>query len=162
MVSSHHRPGSGALLVTFALAVLAMLAAFGTAQADTASRYGKQKVVYHINYDGGEADKAYLRALVNIRNHINAVGQDNIELKVVLHGDGVNLLKDALTNDKLQQNVMGLRSQNVQFDVCNNTLKDRKIDYKKDLFEVQDEDLVPSGVAEVARLEQMGYVYIKP
>jgi intracellular sulfur oxidation DsrE/DsrF family protein len=38
----------------------------------------------------------------------------------------------------------------------------RKIDYKTDLFDVYEEDIVPSGVAELSRLQAMGYTYIKP
>lgn len=141
-------------------AVLAVAALAGVASAD--GRYGKQKVVYHINYAGGDADKAYLGALQNIQNHINAVGKDNIDVKVVLHGNGLGVLKSAKSNDKLKVGVASLKSQNVGFNVCNNTLKGRKIDYEKDLFDVYKEDIVPSGVAEVSRLQQMGYTYIKP
>ena len=42
------------------------------------------------------------------------------------------------------------------------TLKGRKINYKNDLFDVSEKDIVPSGVAELAKLQQQGYVYIKP
>jgi hypothetical protein len=52
-------------------------------------RYGKQKVVYHINYDGPKLQKGAMR---NIQNHINAVGVENIEVQVVLHGNGLALL----------------------------------------------------------------------
>ena len=55
-----------------------------------------------------------------------------------------------------------LKSQNVSFDVCNNTLKGRKINYEKDLYDVFDEDIVPSGVAELSHLQQQGFTYIKP
>lgn len=139
-----------------------MVAGLAAAPADAASRYGKQKVVYHINYDGGKEDKAYQAALGNIRNHINAVGAENMEIKVVLHGDGVSLLKSAKTNKKLQSAVVGLKGQNVAFEVCNNTLTGRKISYEKDLFEVFEDDIVPSGVAELSHLQQQGYTYIKP
>jgi intracellular sulfur oxidation DsrE/DsrF family protein len=132
----------------------------GTATAE--SRYGKQKVVYHINYTGGEEDKAYRAALRNIQNHINAVGADNMDIKVVLHGNGVSLLKSAVSNQKLQGDVLGLKAHRVAFNVCNNTLVGRKIDYTKDLFEVFDDDIVPSGVAELSHLQQQGYTYIKP
>ena len=130
--------------------------------ADAQERYGKQKVVYHINYDGGKDDKAYRGALQNIQNHINAVGAQNIDVKVVMHGNGLGVLKDAVTNEKLRGQVASLKSQNVGFQVCNNTLKGRKISYEKDLFDVYKEDIVPSGVAELSRLQQMGYTYIKP
>lgn len=130
--------------------------------ASAEDRYGKQKVVYHINYSGGEDSKAYFRALQNIRNHINAVGAENLDLKVVLHGDGVYLLRDAVENLRLQGVIAGLKEQDVSFAICNNTLVGRKIDYDKDLFEVFEDDIVPSGVAELARLQAQGYTYIKP
>lgn len=136
--------------------------AFASAPADASERYGKQKVVYHINYDGGDADKKYRGALRNIQNHINAVGAENIDVKVVLHGNGVSLLKSAMTNQKLQSDVTNLKTQRVAFAVCNNTLTGRKIDYKKDLFEVFDDNIVPSGVAELSYLQKQGYTYIKP
>lgn len=148
-----------AFAAVLGVVVLAVVTA-GNASAD--ERYGRQKVVYHINYNGGEDDKAYRGALRNIQNHINAVGKDNIEIKVVLHGNGVSLLQSAKTNDKLQMDVIGLKSQNVAFNVCNNTLEGRKISYDNDLFEVFEDDIVPSGVAEISRLQQMGYTYIKP
>jgi intracellular sulfur oxidation DsrE/DsrF family protein len=145
-------------------AVLSLLAVvvIQIAGVEANERYGKQKVVYHINYNGGSDDKAYRGALRNIQNHINAVGAENLELKVVLHGNGVGLLKSAKSNQKLQMDVTNLKTQQVSFHVCNNTLAGRKIDYNTDLFEVFDDDIVPSGVAELSRLQQMGYTYIKP
>ena len=144
------------------VSVLGLLLVVGAGTSMANERYGKQKVVYHINYTGGEGSKAYIGAMRNIQNHINAVGAENLEVKVVLHGNGVDLLRDAKTNDKVQQSVISLKSQNVAFNICNNTLKGRKIDYEKDLFEVWQDDIVPSGVAELSRLQQMGYTYIKP
>jgi len=144
------------------IAVSLMLAVAGTVSAQAEGRYAKQKVVYHINYLGGDADKKYRGAMRNIQNHINAVGADNLEVKVVLHGNGVSLLKNAKGNQKLQSDVTSLKTQNVSFHVCNNTLRGRKISYEDDLFEVFDDAIVPSGVAELAHLQQQGYVYIKP
>ena len=152
------------LIMKLAVTTMALvMSAVALASAATANeRYGKQKVVYHINYDGGDADKAYRGALRNIQNHINAVGAENIEIKVVLHGNGVGLLKSAKSNEKLQMDVTNLKTQNVAFNVCNNTLVGRKINYETDLFEVFQDNIVPSGVAELSRLQQMGYTYIKP
>ena len=130
--------------------------------ANAEERYGKQKVVYHINYNGGDKDKRYRGAMRNIQNHINAVGADNMEIKVVLHGNGLGVLKSAKSNELLQGQVASLKGQNVEFQVCNNTLKGRKISYSDDLFDVFEEDIIPSGVAELSRLQLMGYTYIKP
>ncbi|MDH3230715.1 MAG: DsrE family protein [Alphaproteobacteria bacterium] len=144
------------------LAAAFAIAALLANSAVAGERYGQQKVVYHINYDGGDGDKKYRGAMRNIQNHINAVGAENLDVKVVLHGNGLGLLVNAKSNDQLEGAVASLKSQNVAFHVCNNTLKGRKISYDKDLFDVYEEDIVPSGVAELSRLQQMGYTYIKP
>ena len=124
-----------------------------------AEEYQKQKVVYHIN---GDNPKQQSGAMRNIQNHINAVGAENLDLKIVMHGNGVSLLKTANEDMGFQSKVINLKDQGVQFQVCNNTLKGRKIDYQTDLFDVEEGDIVPSGVAELSRLQMQGYTYIKP
>jgi intracellular sulfur oxidation DsrE/DsrF family protein len=143
-------------LLTVAAIALLSLGATGCA---TLFGPGKQKVVYHINYDDEKLLKA---ALGNVKNHINAVGKENIDVKVVMHGNGLGLLAQANTNLDMQQKVIGLKKDGVAFEVCKNTLVNKKINYKNDLFDVSEADIVPSGVAEVAKLQQQGYVYIKP
>ncbi len=134
-----------------------------------AGAYGKQKVVYHINYDNPKQQAGALR---NIQNHINAVGKENLDFIVVMHGLGLSLLlePDAAGNTKLksgnatekQQNtVSNLKDQGVEFSVCANTLRGKKIDLD-DLYDVAKADIVPSGVAELSKLQQEGYTYIKP
>jgi len=140
------------------MTVLAMLTVLS---AGCATMFGddKQKVVYHINYDD---EKQLGAALRNVNNHIKAVGADKLDIKVVMHGKGVTLLKIANTDLDMQQKVIGLKKDGVKFNVCNNTLVGKKIDYKNDLFDVSKEDIVASGVAEVAALQKKGYAYIKP
>lgn len=145
----------GAVGLTVALAVTPAIA-----QED--GYYGEQKVVYHINFDGGENGDDYRPAMTNIQNHIDAVGVDNLEVQVVLHGPGLGLLRHALDNQALQMDITSLKTQNVRFRVCEITLERGDISFEDDLFEVWEEDLVPSGVAEVARLQGMGWSYIKP
>jgi len=144
-----------------------LVLAVGATQAD--DRYGKQKVVYHVNFDDAKTQEA---TLGNIQNHINAVGAANIELRVVMHGDGISLLMepDALEGTKMkaanatpemQAKISGLKDQGVKFEVCANTLKGRNVPMDA-LYDADEADIVPSGVAELARLQQMGYTYIKP
>lgn len=149
--------GMGFIVASFA----ALMMLVGSVTSADAGRYGKQKVVYHINYTGGKDDKAYKGALRNIQNHINAVGKENLDLKVVVHGNGVYMMQSAKTPGKLQTALANLKSQNVGFQVCANTLKGKKIS-ADNLYEVFDSDIVPSGVAELAHLQAQGYSYIKP
>jgi intracellular sulfur oxidation DsrE/DsrF family protein len=132
--------------------------------------YGKQKVVYHINYDNPKSQAGALR---NIQNHINAVGKDNLDLKVVLHGKGLTLLlePDMAKNTKfpsgnatneMTAKIASLKGQGVNFQVCANTLRGKKVTFDQDLYDVSKGDIVPSGVAELAKLQAEGYTYIKP
>jgi uncharacterized protein len=151
-------------IISLAFTVVIAMASLALTTTDTAAsdRYGKHKVVYHINYEGGESDKAYRGALTNIQNHINAVGAENMDVKLVLHGNGLGLLSHAKTNEALRGQVLGLKGQNVAFHVCNNTLSGRNISFENDLFDVYEEDIVPSGVAELTHLQMQGFTYIKP
>ena len=142
-----------------ALSMMALLSLGLGTSAALAEGYGKQKVVYHINMDDEKTLKA---AMGNIQNHINAVGKENLDLRVVMHGPGVDLLKIANKNPDFQDKISNLKRQGVHFNVCNNTLVGKKIDYKNDLYDVSKEDIVPSGVAELAKLQSQGFSYVKP
>lgn len=150
-------------LALFTLLVLTI----GATQAG--DRYGKQKVVYHMNVDDAPTQTA---TLGNIQNHINAVGADNIEVKVVMHGDGISLvmepdalkgtkMKAANSTPEIQAKISGLKQQGVKFEICANTLTGRNVPMNA-LYDTDETDIVPSGVAELSRLQQMGYTYIKP
>ena len=152
------------------ISVLTVFAMLTGVNAMAGEGYGKQKVVYHVNYDNLKQQAGALR---NIQNHINAVGAENLDLKVVMHGKGLTMLltpdaaertklKQGNASDEIQAKIAGLKDQGIGFQVCSNTLKGKKIDYKHDLYDVADADIVPSGVAELARLQAMGYTYIKP
>jgi len=154
---------------TAATAAEGMSGMAGMAGASQEARYAKQKVVYHINYYDPKKQAGALR---NIQNHINAVGAENLDVKVVLHGNGVALLlepeglegsnmKEANADDEMQAKVSGLKDQGVSFNVCANTLKGRKVD-TANLYDFSNADVVPSGVAELAHLQAQGYAYIKP
>ena len=121
------------LLTAFMMSICLLM--MTTAYAN--ERYGKQKVVYHINYDNPKKQAGALR---NIQNHINAVGAENLDLKVVLHGNGLALLlepdslpkltkfKHANANETMTAKIDSLKNQGVDFNVCANTVRGRKVD----------------------------------
>ncbi len=116
----------------------------------------QEKVVYHIN------DSSIARqALRNVQNHLTA--NPNAKIVVVTHGKGIDFLLNDAKDEKgepYQPQVAGLRDKGVEFRVCRNTLTSRKLD---DKAVIMDATVVPSGVAEIGRLQAMeGYVYLKP
>ena len=139
--------------------VLSTIVALGLALGLGATAHADQpvKVVYHLS-DGIEQAA---RAMQNINNHLAA--DSSAKIVVVGLGKGVDfMLQDAKTpkGGKFEGLVSGLAAQGVTFFACNNTLVGRNIDAGELLLEVQ---VVPSGVAEVARLQaKQGYVYIRP
>lgn len=146
-------------VITAATALL--FGAAGCASDSPRAEGGKERVVYHVT-DGDKDVNFVKRSLGNVRNHLNAAGKDNVEIRVVMNGDGLGILKHANKDPQIQASVDALKQAGVKFDVCRNTLNARKIDPKKDLYDVEDTDIVPSGVATAAKLQQMGYSYLKP
>jgi intracellular sulfur oxidation DsrE/DsrF family protein len=115
------------------------------------------KVVYHLSEGIPQAS----RAIGNIRNHLAA--DPTAKIVVVTHGLGIDFLIDGATN-QMDQPFAGaigdLAGKGVEFRVCNNTLTTRKIDASKLVLEAK---VVPSGVAEVAKLQaREGFVYLRP
>ena len=115
------------------------------------------KVVYHMNEDVDRAPQA----LRNVGNHLSV--DPKAKIVMVMHAAGINyLMKDAkdANGNPFEVTVQNLKAQGVEFRVCEITLKSRNID-KKQLIE--DVVYVPSGVAEVSRLQaQEGFAYLKP
>jgi len=145
------------LLAALLLATAPMAHAAKAANAEVAAPAEVQeKVVYHIN------DSANARAaLRNIQNHITAA--PDAKITVVAHGKGIDFLLNDAKDDKGEAyltQVAGLKEKGVDFRVCQNTLKSRKLD---DSAVIVDATIVPSGVAEIGRLQaKEGYVYLKP
>jgi intracellular sulfur oxidation DsrE/DsrF family protein len=154
-------------ITTLSILIFTLFAWSGIALAD----YGKQKVVYHINYDNPKKQAGALR---NIQNHINAVGKENLDLRIVMHGNGLSLVllpeaigkvkafKNGNANDQMQAKIDGLKQQGVAFKICANTVKGRGVNIEDHLHDVGNADIVPSGVAELAHLQSQGFVYLKP
>ena len=120
-----------------------------------------REVVYHEDTTGQASAPYFLHLLGNIRNHLDAVGKDHVQISVVDNSSGVDMFQLANSDLPLAKKMDALRADGVRFLICANTLQAAHIDWR-DLHGVREEDIVPSGVAEIARLEGMGYVYIHP
>ena len=140
-----------------ALFAVPLMSVGGPALADAKSPIAEDKVVYHINDTEEQANNA----LRNIGNHLEV--NPKAKIVVVSHSRGVDFLMNGAKDkngNPYQTRVEQLKMAGVQFDICNITLRNRKLGKDKFLPEAT---YVPSGVAEVTRLQQReGYAYLRP
>lgn len=134
-----------------------LLLSFFMALSATLASAQESRVVYHIT-TGLDTVAAVMS---NIQNHLNA--DPKVRIVVVTNGPGIDFLMADARDSKGREfsgAVADLAGQGVEFRVCNNTLVSRNLDPDKLLMETT---LVPSGVAEAARLQlREGFAYLKP
>ena len=134
--------------------LMLLLAVAVIAPAMAADR--EEKIIYHVT-DSVNATQ-YLN---NARNHLDA--SPKAKIVFVTHGGGIDFLLEGAKDkngNPYDAMVQGLVGRKVEFRVCNNTLTTRKIDKSRVISEAS---IVPSGVAEVSRLQfQEGYAYVRP
>lgn len=137
-----------------ALLAALVLAACATSGSSTATG---DKVVYHFS-DGLEQASNGLR---NVNNHLEVNPQ--AQIVVVSHARGVDfMLKDARdkNGNPYEVAVQDLKARGVRFEVCEITLRNRKLEREQFIEEAV---FVPSGVAEITKKQQReGYAYLKP
>ncbi len=138
-----------------AVAVLGFVGLTGCAGMKSAG--SSDKVIYHLNQGNEQASDA----LRNINNHLSAV--PDAKIVVVTHSKGVDFLMEGAEDSKKNPYnipVEALVKKGVEFRVCEITLKSRNL--KKEQF-ISEVKYVPSGVAEVAKLQyREGFSYVKP
>ncbi len=117
----------------------------------------KHRVFYHLNDAGAEKAKA---VLTNIQNHVDVVGWQHIEaLELVVHGPALRTFLAKDIDPEVRGKLETLLAGGLRFDACQITMKRQKFDLKEIIEGVT---LVPSGVARVMELQELGYAYVKP
>lgn len=123
-----------------------------------AANYQEQKVVYHMNYGDNHR---IAETMLNISNHLGEVGDERIDIKVVVHGKAIEYFLSAAEDEAKQMTLDSLRLRDVQFIICGNSLDGYKVTHE-DLYEVEEEDVVQAGLPAIVDLQQKGYIYVRP
>ncbi len=129
---------------------LAFLGIFAVAKADE-----KMKVLYHLN----ELEKSYW-VLELIRDHVNVVGTDNVDIVLVTHGPALKAFHKENGPIEVQSLTGELQVLGVKFEACGVTMR---------VLDLSSSDLLPDlvrrdegGTVRIAELQSNGYIYIKP
>ncbi|WP_136718465.1 DsrE family protein [Halorientalis salina] len=142
----------------------ALLFGSGTASA-TREKRGTQaqddrpsppaKTVLHLS--SGEMT-AYKGALMNAQNLLADETVPVKELVFLANGPGIKIYTPSSQENEFYDRINSLQERGVTFRVCQNAM---------DMFELTEDDLidgvepVPSAVGELARLQELGFGYIK-
>ena len=138
--------------------VASLILLLSISQASIAASYQEQKVVYHMNY--GDSHRI-AETMVNISNHLSEVGDERVDIKVVVHGKAIEYFLAAAEDEAKQMTIDSLRLREVQFIICGNSLDGYKVT-REDLYEVEEEDVVKAGLPAIVDLQQKGYIYVRP
>jgi intracellular sulfur oxidation DsrE/DsrF family protein len=136
-------------LAALGLMSLLLLAPVAVRAADAASE--RNRVVFQVNDDDA---RKWNTVLANINNVQEELGK--VDVAVVVIGPALGMLKaDALTANKVQDAM----AAGVRFVACGNSMTAQKL-AKDDM--IDGIAYAKAGYVEIMRLQQQGWIYIRP
>ena len=137
-------------LILIFLALIAMTSS--NAQSTRAEVNQKHKVVFQINSNDPEFQKALINNIQNVKKTWGA----KVAIEVVALGPGIELV--VTEKSVVAEDVVKMLEIGVIFVACENTMAKKNIT-KSELIE--NVRTVPSGVAEIILKQEQGWSYIK-
>ncbi|AFZ70287.1 hypothetical protein Calag_0525 [Caldisphaera lagunensis DSM 15908] len=118
----------------------------------------KIKVLFHIDRNDEET---LILSLNNIRNFIEEANAENYTYEIILLANykaPLLFLKNNINKNTLEF-IKNLKEKGVKVLICEKSMKSLKIT-KEEL--IDECEITPSGVFTIAKLEKLGFAYIKP
>lgn len=102
------------------------------------------------------ADTLEHKGLMNNLKHLKEGWGDSVEVEVVVHGPGIDLLTKGKTTQ--QDAIQKMMKKQVKFVLCQNTMKQRNVTKEQILEGVE---FVPMAIGEIILKQEQGWTYIK-
>lgn len=112
----------------------------------------KHRVVIQLSSN----DSLVWKSLMNNVKHLKEGWGQTVQIEVVAHGAGIEMLMMAKTTQ--QKNITDFKNEGVIFVGCENTMRLRKI-AKEEI--VAEAGFVPMGVGEIVMKQEEGWSYLK-
>jgi uncharacterized protein len=116
------------------------------------AKKSKHKVVIQVS----TKDTAEWSGLINNISNLKTGWGNDVEIEVVAHGPGIDLIRKSKTNKEAA--ISGFKEQGVVFLGCENTMKRKNIP-ASDIIAAA--GTVPMGIGEVIMKQEKGWSYIK-
>ena len=117
-----------------------------------AIKKGKHFVVIQLTSN----DTLVWKGLMNNLKNLKAGWGDNVQIEVVAHSAGIEMLMISKTTQ--QQKIAEFKNMGIVFVGCENTMRERKI--PKDAI-IAEAGFVPMGVGEIIMKQEQGWSYLK-
>ena len=111
----------------------------------------EHKIVFHLASSDSLVHKALVKQIANVLDYWKTA-----KVEVVVHNNGIGFMKQDET--RFIREIQSLNTRGVVFAVCENTMKQRKIEKSQILTTGT---FVPVGIAEIVLKEEEGWSYIK-
>ena len=146
----------------FKVALLALLVSSVSLMAGSFGNHSwwghrTHRVVIHVDSKDAVTQKIVLKNVVNL---VKSFGEDHSKIEVVAYGPGLSLLIEGNANaDKVRAMAA---TDYIRFSACNNTVQKITNETGQAPDLIDGVVIVPSGAAQIIKLEEDGYTYIKP
>lgn len=138
---------------SFAAGLATLAAAVVPVGARAQSRNKANRLVLQVS--DGDPHKWTL-ALSNAYNVLNGVGEERVELEIVVYGPGIGMLK---RNSAVHDRVASALKSGIRIVACENTMSGQHLTPADMLPQV---GYVAAGVVELMRRQQQGWAYVRP
>jgi uncharacterized protein len=112
----------------------------------------KHKVVIQLSSN----DTLVWKGLMNNLKHLKTGWGDSVQIELVAHGFGIEMLMTAKTTQ--QKKIAEFKNMGIVFVACENTLREKNI--SKELI-IPEAGFVPMGIGEIVNKQEQGWSYIK-
>lgn len=132
----------------------------GRGQAPATANSGETRIVFHLT----NPDQTLAGELLNdVEQMLTAYEKDNklLRVEIVSHGEGMDLLREKLSQHKSRISQMANRFTNLTFVACQNTIQRMSIDQGVEITVLPEAQIIDSGVSHVVKRQKEGWSYIR-
>lgn len=132
----------------------------GRGQAPAIPNSGETRIVFHLT----NPDQTLAGELLNdVEQMLKAYEKDNklLRVEIVSHGEGMDLLREKLSQHKTRISQMANRFANLTFVACQNTIQRMSIDQGVEITVLPEAQIIDSGVSHVVKRQKEGWSYIR-
>lgn len=136
----------------FLLTALMMMPVLIFAQNESSDvDMAEHKIVFQLTSADTNVHKMLVRQLGNV-----LAAAPNSKIEVVCHGPGIAMLttKQTIVHPKVSE----LKGKGIDFVVCENTLKEKKVTKEEIILEAS---FVKAGIIEIVKKQEEGWSYIR-